>query len=82
LSKISDPLLDRIDIHIDVAPVEYEALRSTKKEESSEAVLKRVNNARQIQKERYKNFDVFFNGKLSSNSFKEFCKLGQKRMRL
>lgn len=78
LSKISGPLLDRIDIHIDVAPVEYEALRDTQKQESSKSILERVNNARQIQKQRYKDFNVFFNGKLSSSHLKEFCKLGQK----
>ncbi len=54
LSKISNPLLDRIDIHIEVLPVEYKDLNDDRKLDTSEKIRARVNNARKIQLERYK----------------------------
>jgi len=77
LSKISGPLLDRIDLHLDVAPVAYEALSSKEAAESSKRVLERVNEARRIQKERYGK-DGQFNGRLSAAQIREYCRLGEK----
>lgn len=75
LGKISGPLLDRIDIQVEVGPVEYQDLDSDEKEESSEKIRERVNNARKIQKERYKNYGIFSNAELTPNLIDEFCQL-------
>ena len=58
LGKISNPLLDRIDIHIEVQPVKYSDLTDKMKEESSATIRQRVNKAREIQIERYKNKNI------------------------
>ena len=58
MGKISGPLLDRIDICIEVNPVKYEKLDSTERIETSEEIKKRVDNARKIQLERYKNIKI------------------------
>lgn len=75
LGKISGPLLDRIDIQVEVNPVEYQDLDSDEEEESSEEIRKRVNNARNIQKKRYKQYGIFSNAELTPNLIDEFCKL-------
>ena len=75
ISKISGPLLDRIDIHIEVQPVEYKKLGSEKIEESSEKIRERVNSARKIQQDRYKNLDIFSNAELTPNLVKTFCNI-------
>lgn len=75
LSRLSGPLLDRIDINIEVAPVEYSQLTSENKEEKSEVIRERVNNARKIQLERYKNISANCNAVLDSANMQEFCKL-------
>ncbi len=75
MGKISGPLLDRIDIHIEVQPVKYEKLDSVKKEETSEEIKKRVNIARNIQKERYKQERVFSNADLTPRLVEKYCKL-------
>ena len=62
ISKISGPLLDRIDLHLDVAPVDYEALSRKEASESSKAVLERVNEARRRQRERFAGSGTLFNG--------------------
>ncbi len=77
LSKISGPLLDRIDLHIDVAPVEYNNLTSREKEESSETIRERVNRARKIQVERYKDYKIYANAHITPSMMDKFCKLGE-----
>lgn len=72
-SKISGPLLDRIDMHIDVPPLKYMELLSEKKEEESAVVLERVNAARQIQKNRYKSPRL--NAHMHSKEMKVYCTL-------
>ena len=59
LGKISGPLLDRIDIHIEVKSVKYQKLQQNQKLETSQMIRKRVNFARQIQNERYKKEKIF-----------------------
>ena len=75
LSKVSGPLLDRLDIHVDVEPVEFSSLSTTKKEEPSSEIRKRVELARKIQAKRYKNLSFSCNAKISSKSLEKFCEL-------
>ena len=77
INKISGPLLDRIDIHIEVSSVKYKDL-SGNKGESSEEIRKRVNDARSIQIERYKNYGIFSNSELTPKLIEKFCKLDDK----
>jgi magnesium chelatase family protein len=76
MNKISGPLLDRIDIHIEVSPVKYEKLESDTPSESSNDIKKRVDAARKIQYERYKNYGIYSNSGLTSSLMSKFCKLG------
>ncbi len=73
--KLSGPLLDRIDIHIDVPPVEEEKLVSVEAAESSEEIRKRVTAARKKQLERLNNIRIKTNGEMSTSEIKKFCKL-------
>lgn len=79
LSKVSGPLLDRIDLHVEVTPVSYDELaeRSSKTESSSE-IVKRVMRARQIQQERFKGVEgVYFNAQMTGNQVKQYCEINQ-----
>src|ERR1051325_4788865 len=74
LNKISGPLLDRIDLHVEVTPVAFNELASTQKFEKSESIRVRVINAREIQAERYKDSDgVYANAQISSKMLREVC---------
>ena len=73
LSKISGPLLDRIDIHIEVPPVDFEKLSSRRQSESSAEIKKRVNAARKIQQERLKGSGVSCNAKMTPEQTRKFC---------
>ncbi|MCS6988872.1 MAG: YifB family Mg chelatase-like AAA ATPase [Chloroherpetonaceae bacterium] len=78
LSKISGPLLDRIDIHIDVPKVNYEDLLSKQSGESSAVVRERVVKAREIQSRRFKAFkaqSIFCNAQMPVRLIREFCAL-------
>lgn len=75
LSKVSGPLLDRLDLHIEVPPVNFDELRSDAKEETSAEIRKRVSAARRIQQQRYAGTNVTCNAKLTSAMTAEFCKL-------
>lgn len=77
LSKISGPLLDRFDIQIDVPPVDFEDLISTKKAEPSAAIRERVNQARRIQQERFKGTEIFCNANMTSHRLQEWCRVTQ-----
>ena len=74
-NKISGPILDRIDLHVQVERVEYKKLQSEEKMETSESIRERVNRARVIQLERYKKENIISNSELSSVQIKKFCKL-------
>ena len=74
-SRISGPLLDRIDIQVEVAAVEYDKLSSTAKGESSAAIKARVDKARKLQLERYKGRHVYSNSQLDAGMIDEFCVL-------
>jgi magnesium chelatase family protein len=73
--KISGPLLDRIDIHIEVQNVEYDTISSREKEESSAEIRKRVNKARALQNERFKGTSISCNAKMTPSATREFCVL-------
>ena len=76
LGKISQPLLDRIDMCVEVERVPYDNLLHGRRSESSSEIRKRVAQAREIQKERYAKLDISTNSQLSSNQMEEFCFLG------
>lgn len=82
ISKISGPLLDRIDIQVEVENVNYEDLSSTEKSEKSKDIKKRVNEARKIQIERYKSFNIYSNSQLDAGLLQEFCRLGEKENKI
>ena len=75
MGKISGPLLDRIDIQIEVSPVKYEKLGNDETPESSETIKKRVNSARKIQIERYKQENIYSNSSLTPKLISKYCKL-------
>lgn len=78
LSKISGPVMDRIDLHIEVDAINYEDLTNFKLEESSAEIKKRVNKARDIQLERFKdNVGVYSNAKMNEKEFKQYCALNK-----
>ncbi len=78
LKKISGPLLDRIDIHIEVTPVSFEQMTSERKNEKSEVIRQRVITAREIQKERFKDFDsVYNNAMMPSQTIKKLCPISE-----
>lgn len=68
INKISGPLLDRIDIHIEVPQVKYDKLNNLAKSESSGEIRKRVNKAREIQLKRYQNYNILSNAELTSRN--------------
>lgn len=73
LAKVSGPLLDRIDIHIEVPPVDFEKLSDKMPSESSAEIKKRVNAARKIQQERLKGSGISCNAKMDAAMTREFC---------
>ena len=75
LKRLSGPLLDRIDLKIDVERVAFEEITNRSNEESSEEIKKRVDKARQIQNQRFKGSKIHTNAKMNSKMINEFCKL-------
>ena len=75
MSKISGPLLDRIDIRIEVDRVKFTELGDNSNEESSDVVKARVDKARAIQLERFKNEKIFTNAKMNNALVKKYCSL-------
>jgi len=78
LSKISGPLLDRIDIHIEVTPVPFEKLSEDRKGESSIDIRKRVIAARDIQTERFHDLEkVHYNAQMNTKQIRKYCELDE-----
>lgn len=75
LSKISGPLLDRIDIHLEVPRLNYEQLTKKAAAETSAEIKKRVDKARIIQKQRYKKDDFSFNAFLGPKETEKYCRI-------
>jgi magnesium chelatase family protein len=74
LNKISGPLLDRIDLHVEVTPVAFSELSTIKPQENSSSIRERVIKAREIQAERYKSHPgIYCNAQISSKMLKEIC---------
>lgn len=76
-SRISGPLLDRIDIQVEVSNVDYEDLSSTENSETSAEIKKRVNKTSKLQLERYKDYNIYSNSQLDAGMLKKFCPLGE-----
>ena len=77
MNKISGPLLDRIDIQIEVTPVKYQKLDEEGLSESSSKIKERVNKARKIQQDRYKNDGIYSNAELTPKLTGKYCKLDE-----
>lgn len=77
LSKLSQPLLDRIDICVEVPKVEYNALAEGAKEEGSEAIRERIVKAREIQQKRYATCEIKTNAHLGIRDVEVYCNLGR-----
>ena len=75
LAKVSGPLLDRLDLHIEVPPVEFEELSSDADEESSAEIKKRVDRVRKIQTERFRGTSVTCNARMTPAMQKKFCRM-------
>ena len=75
MNKLSGPLLDRIDIHIEVQKVEFEQLAEKRKGESSLAIRERVLKAREVQAQRYKNLNINYNAQMGSKEIEQYCEL-------
>ena len=73
LNKISGPLLDRFDIHVEVPPVKFDELRSDEVSECSAEIKKRVDAARDIQRERFKNSKTTSNSRINAAELSQFC---------
>lgn len=82
LSKISGPIMDRIDIQVEVDNITYSQLNGGSKEESSASIKKRVDKARQIQLERFSGTKVFSNAKMSVPQMNKFCPLSKECQKL
>lgn len=75
INKISGPLLDRIDLHIEVESIKYQKLNCEKRTETSGEIRKRVNDARKIQLKRYKEYSIFSNSELTPTLIEKYCQL-------
>ena len=74
-SKISGPLMDRIDIHMEVPPVQFKDLAAPEGGESSAEILARVKAARKIQRERFQKMKIYTNAHMNSRQIRKFCAL-------
>ena len=73
LAKVSGPLLDRLDLHVEVPPVEFDDLSSDEKAESSAEIKKRVDRVREIQNERFKGTGISCNARITPAFLQKFC---------
>lgn len=81
-NKIKGALLDRIDICVQTSKIEIGELQSTKRPESSADIRKRVEDARAVQKERYKNSNICYNSRLEPGDIEKYCRLSKKEQEL
>lgn len=82
MNRLRGPLLDRIDIQVEVNPVQYVDLKENEVEETSEEIRERVNKAREKQIERYKEYKIFSNSELNSKLINKFCILDSESEKL
>lgn len=81
LSKVSRPLLDRIDICVEVTAVTYEDISGKQKNESSESIRRRVEAAREIQKARFKDLEIRCNSEMNGAMVKKYCYINNEERR-
>ena len=81
-SKISGPLMDRIDIHIEVPAVKYRDLASQEAAEPSREIKRRVDNARKIQLNRFKGMKIYCNAQMTNRQIKKFCEIDEASQKL
>jgi magnesium chelatase family protein len=81
-AKVSGPLLDRIDIQIEVPAVRYRDLAGRESGEPSAGIRERVNRARQIQLDRFKGHKIYCNGQMTNRHIKKFCAIDEESQRL
>jgi magnesium chelatase family protein len=78
LNKVSGPLMDRIDLHIEVTPLSHSALAEKQLGEPSEAIRQRVIAARKIQEERYKDHKgIHCNAQMTTKLFRQYCEINE-----
>lgn len=77
MNKLSGPLLDRIDIHIEVQKVEFEQLADRRKGEKSEEIRQRVLKARELQSQRYQDSDIHYNAQMGPREIERYCVLDE-----
>ena len=77
MHKVSGPLLDRIDIQVEVHSVEYNKIVGKEHAESSEQIKRRVDSARKIQEKRYKEYSIYSNSELTPRLIEKFCVLDE-----
>ena len=83
LNKISGPLLDRIDLHVEVTPVSFDEIASNRLAETSEEIRKRVIQAREIQTKRFASFEsIYSNAMMNTQLVKEVCELNESGKKL
>lgn len=82
LSKLSGPLLDRIDLQIEVDSVSYDEFRTKREEESSASIKQRTDGAREIQRNRYKDEGILTNAEMNDKQLKKYCQIGEDGERL
>ena len=82
MGKISGPLLDRIDIQVEVTPVKYEKLQNSSDVEKSKEIRERVNRARKIQIERYKETEIYSNSSLTPSLIEKYCKIDERSSKI
>jgi magnesium chelatase family protein len=77
MNKLSGPLLDRIDIHVEVQKVEFQQLTEKRKGETSDTIRKRVLQAREKQTERYANLEIHYNAQMGPKEIEKYCNLDE-----
>lgn len=77
LSRVSGPLLDRLDLHIEVPPVDFKRLSSEEPSEPSQAIRARVDKARRVQQERFAGSGIHANGRMNAAQTRDFCRLDE-----
>lgn len=79
LNRISGPLMDRIDLHVEVVPVPFEELSAERSSEGSKDIRERVQQAREVQKERYQQIEkpILYNAEMGMKQVKEYCQINQ-----
>lgn len=78
LSRISGPILDRLDLHVEVMPSEFDQLNRRRKEESSAAIKERVDRARAIQNKRFAGTEITCNARITPDVLSQYCQLSAK----